>query len=73
MTAPAQDWHRTGGAQWTRADGRARVTQDTYQPAWTAEISDGTIRRTYTLGEAISWAERQIEKYRVELPPRWTP
>lgn len=54
----SQPWHRTAGTQWTRADRRARVTQDTYQPVWTAETADGSRRRCYRTADALAWADR---------------
>lgn len=53
----SQDWPAIGG-RWTRADNRARVTQDTYQPTFTAETADGSHRRFYCLHDAIRWADR---------------
>lgn len=63
MTTPtlpplSQDWPATAAGRWTRADNRARVTQDTYQPTYTAETADGSRRRFYRFADAIVWADR---------------
>lgn len=71
-----QDWRRAPGAsgRWISADGRARVTQDTYQPAATAELGDGTTRRSYSVAEAIGWADwyLALNGDADGIPARWT-
>jgi hypothetical protein len=56
--ALSQDWTNNGPGRMVRADRRARVTEDTYQPVWTAETADGSRRRFYRFADAITWADR---------------
>jgi hypothetical protein len=56
--ALSQHWPPSAAGQWTRADRRARVSQDTYQPVYTAETADGSRRRFYRFADAVQWADR---------------